>query len=386
MSIEYGTIKIMKSRDGFAAAILVFVILALVVIGGIVYVHYVYLPKMASENTSTVSAVSTSSVSAPAVPVVATSTVAPTTVQNATPPATTNGTALSQNQAAFSCSYSDATSVGVILQASFPSYINTSNIEALSSDEDSPIISEDQAKGLFCIKVRKASVDTMSLADKKTGYQIWTTVVNPQKGQQYAIDANSTAIAVLFITPYFNNSNPANAEVILSAITKDPGIPALAQTIQSNPKFIDDFTSSSTQVGTLFQTVIQRVLSGLTATTQFTPSTPAIKINSPTGADTWSASAFTQYEITWIDQGLGAGDQEQLYLYFPNGTQCGFENGPVGTGGSGNAYVILPSMGCSGSIQKPVLAPGRYSIAIVVQDASGNVVAAGQSDWFNVTQ
>ena len=384
----------MKSRDGFAAAVVVFIALALVVIGGIAWVHYYYLPHMASESTSTVS---TSSVSVPVVPAVTTSTVAsttpkqatiPVTVQNATPPAVTNGTALpqSQNQAAFSCSYSDATSVGVILQASFPSYIDTSNIEALSSDEDSPIISENQAKGLFCIKARKASVDTISLADKKTGNQIWITVVNPQKGQQYAINANSTAIAVLFITPYFENSNPASAEVILSAIAKDPGISTLAQTIQSTPNFIDDFTSSSTQVGTLFQTVIQRVLSGLTATTQFTSSTPAIKITSPTGADTWSASASTQYEIDWMDQGLSASDQEQLYLYFPDGTQCGFENGPIGAGGSGNAYVILPSMGCSGSTQKPVLVPGRYSIAIVVQDASGDVVAAGQSDWFNITQ
>jgi hypothetical protein len=55
----------MKSRDGFAAALVLFVVLALVVAGGIAYVHYIYLPKMAAQgNTPVASSSSTPSVPA----------------------------------------------------------------------------------------------------------------------------------------------------------------------------------------------------------------------------------------------------------------------------------------------------------------------------------
>lgn len=113
-------------------------------------------------------------------------------------------------------------------------------------------------------------------------------------------------------------------------------------------------------------------------------SAPAISFTSPTSADIWSASAKTQYEIAWTYQGLNANDREQLYLYFPDGTRCNFENGPVSPGGSDYAYVILPSIGCVGSTQKPALTPGMYSVVIVVQDANDNVIISRQSDRFYI--
>jgi biopolymer transport protein ExbD len=49
----HAKIKVMKSRDGFAVPLVIFLVLALVVVGGILYVHYVYLPKMAAQNSNT---------------------------------------------------------------------------------------------------------------------------------------------------------------------------------------------------------------------------------------------------------------------------------------------------------------------------------------------
>ena len=49
----------MNSRDGFAAAILVFIALVLVVISGIAYVHYVYLPRMAAQNSNSSTSLTT---------------------------------------------------------------------------------------------------------------------------------------------------------------------------------------------------------------------------------------------------------------------------------------------------------------------------------------
>ncbi len=43
----------MQSRDGFTTGIVISIILALAVIGGIAYAHYVYFPRMAAQNTST---------------------------------------------------------------------------------------------------------------------------------------------------------------------------------------------------------------------------------------------------------------------------------------------------------------------------------------------
>jgi hypothetical protein len=43
----------MKSRDGFATAIVISIVLALAVIGGIAYAHYVYFPHMTAQNGST---------------------------------------------------------------------------------------------------------------------------------------------------------------------------------------------------------------------------------------------------------------------------------------------------------------------------------------------
>ncbi len=48
------------NRDGFAAVILLFAVLALAVIGGIAYVHYVYLPKIAAQNNNVAQPTSTS--------------------------------------------------------------------------------------------------------------------------------------------------------------------------------------------------------------------------------------------------------------------------------------------------------------------------------------
>lgn len=42
----------MKSRDGFATAIVVFIVLALAVVGGIAWLHYSYLPHTADEQTA----------------------------------------------------------------------------------------------------------------------------------------------------------------------------------------------------------------------------------------------------------------------------------------------------------------------------------------------
>jgi hypothetical protein len=51
----------MKSRDGFVAAIVVFVVLVLIVVGGIAWVHY-YLPHMAAEDASSIQITPTTSV------------------------------------------------------------------------------------------------------------------------------------------------------------------------------------------------------------------------------------------------------------------------------------------------------------------------------------
>jgi hypothetical protein len=63
----------MKSQNGFVAAIVVFVVLALIVIGGIAYIHYIYLPKMAAQTnnpaqpTSTLTAtITTTTITLPA--------------------------------------------------------------------------------------------------------------------------------------------------------------------------------------------------------------------------------------------------------------------------------------------------------------------------------
>jgi|GEM_PF-1630582 hypothetical protein len=371
----------MKSRDGFAAAIVILIVFALVVTGGIAYVHYVYLPRMAAQNTI------------PSVEIEATTTTqatASTTVMIAPPNATSspvtkkvvsNGPKAAA-PAAFSCSYDDGTNVGIVLHASFPSYMDPAIVEVPYSGGDNAIIKEDLSQDLFCVKARKAYVDGLFLVEnKKNGNGLLTVVVNPAKGKEYAIDANSTAVGMMFMNFYFFNSNPARATVILSAISNTQGISTLAQFIQSTPNFADQINSSSSQIAATFQAIATSVLKTLTATSTTVVTPAAIQITSPTGADTWSASAATQHEIDWKYQGLDQNDQENLYLYFPDGTQCNFESGPVG---GGVAYVILPSMGCIGSAQKPVLSSGRYSIAIEVEDVTNNVVAAAQSDWFNV--
>ncbi len=75
----------MKSRDGFAAVIIIFVILALVVIGAIAYVHYVYLPQMAAQNSSVPAISTTSTPSALTSSTAATSTIISTTTSHQTP-------------------------------------------------------------------------------------------------------------------------------------------------------------------------------------------------------------------------------------------------------------------------------------------------------------
>jgi len=49
----------MKSRNGFATTIIILIVLALAVIGGIVYIHYVYLPHMTAQNQTSPNTTST---------------------------------------------------------------------------------------------------------------------------------------------------------------------------------------------------------------------------------------------------------------------------------------------------------------------------------------
>ncbi len=91
----------MKSRDGFAAAILVFVILALVVIGGIAWVHYYYLPHTAADNANTTQAAPTSSVAS----VVPTPTASTTSTSSA--PTKTSVTKVENNTGLISCASND---------------------------------------------------------------------------------------------------------------------------------------------------------------------------------------------------------------------------------------------------------------------------------------
>lgn len=510
----------MKSRDGFAAAILVFVILALVVAGGIAYVHYVYLPRMAAQNsnssTSSITNLASSSSEflipewgvgfqvseglsslvyhisnrsngaaiatfstkdleniAPACSPDTTSgigslarwvynasdttagvhiggytysfievqggictepgvlpgdnitvttatrlfsqqssqleqaidnalvsisngatsphnaTSMPSgggaltqTATNATPPPVISNNQTTLTPAAFSCSYEDGTNIGIVIHASFPSYIDPSIVEVPYSGGDNAIISKDLSQNLFCVKARKAYVDELFFAEnKKNGAAILTVVVNPTKGQQYTVDANSTAVGLMFMNPYFFNSNPASAQVILAAIAKDPNISTFAQFIQTTPDFASQL-NTNTQMTTLVQTMTVSIMKALTATST-TTTAAAIQITAPAGNDTWSASASTQQTITWKSQGVDSNAQAQIYLYFPDGSQCNIGTSPVG---DGVFNVILPSMGCAGSTQKPNLVPGGYSIAIVVEGANNTVVAAGQSGWFNITQ
>jgi hypothetical protein len=55
-------------KDGFAAVLVVIIVLAVAVIGGIVYVNYVYLPQMAAQKNNIAQSTSTASTSTLAVP------------------------------------------------------------------------------------------------------------------------------------------------------------------------------------------------------------------------------------------------------------------------------------------------------------------------------
>ena len=74
----------MKNQKGSAAAIVIFLVFALAVVGAIAWVHYYYLPHMATENTVTQAVVSTSTASTTVTNAVATSTEATTTTEGNT--------------------------------------------------------------------------------------------------------------------------------------------------------------------------------------------------------------------------------------------------------------------------------------------------------------
>jgi hypothetical protein len=59
----------MNDKKGFAAALVVFIVLVLIIAGGIAWVHYYYLPNMATQNTasSTATAVATTTGAQPSV-------------------------------------------------------------------------------------------------------------------------------------------------------------------------------------------------------------------------------------------------------------------------------------------------------------------------------
>ena len=56
------------NRKGFAPVVVIFAVLALAVMGGIAYVHYVYLPKMAAQNNNSAQTAATATISSSTTP------------------------------------------------------------------------------------------------------------------------------------------------------------------------------------------------------------------------------------------------------------------------------------------------------------------------------
>lgn len=298
----------MRWREGFVAELIVFLVFALIVAGGLVYVHYYYLPQVAMKNavsssTSTGVAVATTSV---AVSSSSTAAAAPRIASS------------SQTTPTFPCSYEDASNVGVVLHGVWPSYMDPSIVEAEGSGGSSAI-NANVSEGLYCVKAAIQGVDLLGLSENKSnGNAIITYVVDPQKGQYYTVDARSTAIALLFSSPVLFSGDPAQAKINLSVIASDPAIPELAQLIQSTSHPVNQLGNTSTQWGALYETALARILKKIlgaaspsannaappsSATNSYangsTVGDPVVTSFSAAGGPTFSLSAYNYSTITF---------------------------------------------------------------------------------------
>jgi hypothetical protein len=316
----------MKSRDGFAGAIVIFIVLALVVIGGIAYVYYVYLPHMASENTSAISAVATS------------------TVSETAPENTPTSISITELKAG------DKVGTFTVVSSSYQSGAAVANGFSVQYSGSSTISGTGnfigRLYGEFCFIPDSSSVNKIPRVEEDQQSPVFCFRPNLPASVEQTISSASNGISII-IDNYQENYSPSEGtENYAQFVGFAPG---------SAPQSLTDSSNGA----------------------------PMIRITSPTASSVWSLSSGGPYAVTWQWQGLDPNTPAHIFIYLPSGLQCELGTQPMSAGKMIFSFSDVNTTTC---VLTPRVVPGQYRFAVNTPAPSGGMLATAGGDWFNVTQ
>lgn len=117
---------------------------------------------------------------------------------------------------------------------------------------------EISSSGDFCVHVPRGVFILGVSSDNENDFSLLSIVVS-EKDTNIIIDSKSTAVGLLFVTPYLLNNDPAKASEIIKQIENNPKVKVLADQI-GNKEILSSNDIESGPISDTFKTALNSVL------------------------------------------------------------------------------------------------------------------------------